>query len=559
MYTLGISCFYHDSAAVLIHNGNVIAASQEERHSRIKHDWRFPSKSIEFCLRTAGIDSKGIDVCAYYEKPFLKFERMIETFLSIAPRGYIAFIDSMPSWLRQKLWVPHLINKNTGYDGRLLYAEHHLSHAASAFFASPFEDAAVLTIDGVGEWATASYGLASGSKINVTHEMRFPHSLGLLYSTLTTFLGFKANNDEYKVMGMAPYGTPEYYDLFLKELVTVRDDGSLMLNLDYFSFQYGRRMFNGRRFARLFGINPRKADSEITQEHYDIAASLQKVTETAVMNMARHVYAETKLKRLCIAGGVALNSVANGRLLREGPFEEIFFQPAAGDAGAAMGAAWLAYHSVAEKPERHPLKSVYLGPEYDSAQIRTAIGNAGLNGQELQGDDLVFRAARLLAEGKVVGWFQGRMEFGPRALGNRSILADPRRPEMKDILNLKVKFREAFRPFAPAVTDSARSEFFNLDRQSPYMLMTVPVISDRIPAATHADGSARVQTVSPETNPLYHALIEEFGRLTGVPVLINTSLNIRGEPIAMTPEDAIRCFTGSDMDCLVLGNCLVLK
>ncbi len=559
MYTLGISCFYHDSAAVLLHDGIVVAACQEERHSRIKHDWRIPAKSIAFCLDRTGIGVNDIEIAAFYEKPFLKFERILETFLSIAPRGYLAFVDAMPSWLRQKLWVPHLIHKNTGYDGKLVYAEHHLSHAASAFFASPFEDAAVLTIDGVGEWATASYGHASGIKLSLTHEMKFPHSLGLLYSALTSFLGFKVNNDEYKVMGMAPYGTPEYYDLFLKELVSIKDDGSLMLNLDYFTFQYGRRMFNSRRFSRLFGVGPRKPGSEIAQSHFNIASSLQQVTETAVMNMARHIHRATGMKRLCLAGGVALNSVSNGRLLREGPFDDIFIQPASGDAGSALGAAYLAYHALAKNPQRQPLASVYLGPEYDGNQIRSAIDNAGLKGLELPGDEIICKTARLLSEGKVVGWFQGRMEFGPRALGNRSILADPRRSDMKDILNRQIKFRESFRPFAPAVIDRACSDFFGLDRPSPYMLMTVPVLSDKIPAATHVDRSARVQTVSPETNPRFYSLLEEFGRLTGIPALINTSLNIRGEPIAMTPEDAIRCFTGSSMDCLVLGDFLLIK
>jgi len=559
MYILGISCFYHDSAAVLLRNGIIIAACQEERHSRVKHDWRFPEKSITFCLAAAGIGIDDIEVVAFHEKPLLKFERMIETFLSIAPRGYFAFIEALPSWLRQKLWLPHILNKKTGYNGKLLYAEHHLSHAAGSYFSSPFEESAILTIDGVGEWATASYGHAHGNELTLTHEMLFPNSLGLLYSALTSFLGFKVNNDEYKVMGMAPYGQPEYYDLFLKKLITLKDDGSLTLDLDYFSFQYGRKMFNSRRFSELFGIGPRSAGGELTQEHFNIASSLQKVTETSVLNMARHVQTETGLKRLCLSGGVALNSVANGRLLREGPFEDIFVQPAAGDAGSALGAAYLAFHAVTDNAGRHPLTSVYLGPEYGSNQIQAALDQARLTCTELPGDELFRKTARLLAEGKVVGWFQGRMEFGPRALGNRSILADPRRAEMKDHLNQRIKFREAFRPFAPAVIDNARSEFFELDRPSPYMLMTVPVKSNKIPAVTHVDGSARVQTVSPEANPRFHTLLEAFGRLTGIPVLLNTSLNIRGEPIAMTPEDAIRCFTDSGLDCLVLGNFLVLK
>lgn len=559
MYILGISCFYHDSAAVLLHDGVVVAACQEERHSRIKHDWRFPEKSIAFCLDSAGIDIHDVAKAVFYEKPFLKFERMIETFLSTAPHGYAAFIKTMPSWLRQKLWIAHLLKKKTGYEGRLLYAEHHPSHAAGAFFSSPFEEAAVLTIDGVGEWATASYGHACEHAVTLTHEMRFPHSLGLLYSALTAFLGFKVNNDEYKVMGMAPYGKPEYYGLFLKKLVNLRKDGSLSLNLDYFSFQYGRRMFNSKKFSGLFGVEPRVSGSEITKTHFDIASSLQMLTETAVISMARHVHSETKMRRLCLAGGVALNSMANGRLMREGPFKEVFIQPAAGDAGAALGAAYLAYFAEEKNAKRQPLASVYLGPEYGAHEIRSALERAGLHYRKLSDKDLFHETARLLAAGNVVGWFQGRMEFGPRALGNRSILADPRKADMKDIINKKVKFRESFRPFAPSVIDEARSTFFGIDRPSPYMLLTVPVLSDDLPAVTHIDRSARVQTVSPETNPKFHALIEEFGRQTGIPVLLNTSLNIRGEPIAMTPENAIKCFTGSGMDCLALGNCLLVK
>lgn len=556
MHILGLSCFYHDSAACLIKDGVILAACQEERFSRIKHDWRFPEESIRYCLREAGISVSGLDCVAFYEKPLLKFERVMETFLATAPRGARAFLDTIPSWLKQKLWLPHIIEKTFGYQGTVLYFSHHVAHGASAFFASPFDEAAVLTIDGVGEWSTASFGHAGNGNLTLTHEMRFPHSLGLLYSAFTAYLGFKVNNDEYKVMGMAPYGRPAHADLILNRLLDLKPDGSVRLNLEYFSFQFGKNMFDARKFSRLFGINPRNANSEIRQEHYDLAASIQRVTETAVLRMAIHVHGQTGLDRLCLAGGVALNSVANGRLLREGPFRELFIQPAAGDAGGAAGAAYAAYHLHFNRRDRHPLVHPYLGPSYGEQAIRFALMQSGLRYEYLPERELLNTTARLLSEGKITGWFQGRMEYGPRALGNRSILADPRRPEMKDIINRKIKFREAFRPFAPAVPLESAAEYFQLDCPSPYMLMTAPVRTDRIPAVTHVDGSARVQTVERDTNPLFHGLLTEFGMLTGVPVLLNTSLNILGEPIAMKPPDAIRCLTESGMDCLVLGNYL---
>jgi len=559
MYILGLSCFYHDSAACLLKDGSIVAACQEERFSGIKHDWRFPVESIRYCLQEEGISIDDIDLAGFYEKPILKFERVLETFLAVAPRGYLAFLDIIPSWLKQKLWIPHILNKNLGYKRKLLYCEHHMAHAASSYFVSPFDEAAILTVDGVGEWATASCGYAKGNKITLTHEMRFPNSLGLLYSAITSFLGFKVNNDEYKVMGMAPYGQPEFYDLFLKELVNLKPDGSLGLNLKYFLFQYGRKMFNTKRFKELFGVPPRISESKISQKYFNIAASLQKVTETVILKMAEYLYNETRIRNLCLAGGVALNSVANGRLLKEGPFNNIFIQPAAGDAGGAVGAAYAVYHQYSGRADRHPLKNLYLGPSYSMDNIRAAIEKEKLQHKELSDMDLMQTVAGLLDDGKVIGWFQGRMEFGPRALGNRSILADPRNAGMKDILNNKVKFRESFRPFAPVVTEKNASQYFEIDQPSPYMLLTVPVKSDRIPAVTHVDRSARVQTLEKDTNPRLYALIREFEKLTGVPVLLNTSLNIKGEPIAMTPSDALNCFQNSGMDGLVLENFLLLK
>ncbi|GAB4483823.1 MAG: carbamoyltransferase [Thermodesulfovibrionales bacterium] len=559
MYILGLSCFYHDSASCLLRDGEIVAACQEERFSRLKHDWRFPAESIGFCLEHAGITIDDIDHVCFYEKPLLKFERVIETFLSIAPRGFPSFVGTVPSWLTQKLWLPHLLSKKTGYRKKPLYAEHHLAHAASAFFASPFEEAAVLTVDGVGEWASAAYGHAKRNTVSLTHEMRFPHSLGLLYSAATSFLGFRVNHDEYKVMGMAAYGKPVFLPRITDRIVRMHPDGSIRLNLEFFEFQYGERMFNQARWQRLFGTPPRRPGDDFLQEHFDIAASFQSVTETVVMTMAEHVHRITKADCLCLAGGVALNSVANGKLLRNGPFKDMFIQPAAGDAGGAIGAAYAAYHQYLGKKDRHPLDNLYLGPSYANEEIASFLEAAGERFEKLPEDVLCAKVARLLAEGKVVGLFQGGMEFGPRALGNRSILADPRRPEMKDTINRKVKFREYFRPFAPAVLQEDAREYFSLDRPSPYMLVTAPVRSEKIPAVTHYDGSARVQTVARGTNPGLHALLTEFRKLTGVPVLLNTSLNIRGEPIAMTPSHALRAYRESAMDALALENCLLVK
>lgn len=558
MYILGISCFYHDSAACLIKDGEIIAAVQEERFTRLKHDWRLPINAINYCLKEANISIEDIDAVSFYEKPLLKFERMLETFMYVAPRGYRAFIDTIPSWIRQKLWLPTILKKQLGYRGRILFSMHHLSHAAGCFFLSPFDESAILTIDGVGEWATASYGYGRNNKITITHEMRFPNSLGLLYSAFTSYLGFEVNDAEYKVMGMAPYGKPNYYDIIKDKIVDVREDGSIRLNLDYFSFHYGRKMFN-KKFEAILGEPKRMPESPLRQGHFDIAASLQKLTEDIVMKMAFHVHKEINLKNLCLAGGVSLNCVANGRLLKEGPFREIFIQPAAGDAGGSIGAAYAAYHHYYNKIDRHPLKSTYLGPSYDEKDIIEFLEKNKITFVRHNEEEIITKTARLLSEGKIIGWFQGRMEFGPRALGNRSILADPSRPEMKDIINKKVKFREPFRPFAPAVTNEDAPKYFELNVESPYMLLTAKVKSKDIPAVTHIDGSARVQTVSEETNPLFYKLLKKFGEIKGIPILLNTSLNLRGEPIAMTPEDAYKCFIRSGMDHLVIGNFIISK
>lgn len=536
-----------------------MAACQEERASRIKHDWHFPAESINYCMKEAGISSDQLACVVFHEKPLLKFERVLETFLSTAPLGYRAFVDSIPSWLKQKLQLPRIISKHMTPAPKLLYSGHHLSHAASAYFASPFDRAAILTIDGVGEWATASYGHAEGTRLETTNEMRFPHSLGLLYSAVTAFLGFRANHDEYKIMGMAPYGRPAYKDIFEKKLAQVMKDGSIRLNMDHFTFQYGRSMIDPSGFLRLFGIPVRRSDDDISDVHYDIAASLQDFTETVVLKMAENVHTRTGMKNLCLSGGVALNCVANSRLLREGPFDDIFVQPAAGDAGAALGAAYAANYLHFGEKERTPLESLYLGPSYRNEEISDLLRRMKINFSMHDDEALIERTAGLLAEKKVVGWFQGRMEFGPRALGNRSILADTRSPEMKDIVNSKIKFRESFRPFAPVVTEEDASSYFSIDRPSPYMLFTKPVISRDIPAITHVDGSARVQTLSQNANPRLYLLLRQYEKLTNLPVLMNTSLNIKSEPIAMTPSDAVNCFNDSKLDALVLENCLILK
>ena len=584
-YVLGISCFYHDSAACLLKNGRITAAAQEERFSRRKHDPRFPRKAIRYCLAEAGIQPGELAYVAFYDKPFLTFERLLMSYLTVAPRGLRSWLQAMPLWLGQKLHVPKIVQREIGYDGEVLFTEHHEAHAASAFYPSPFERAAILTVDGVGEWATASYGHGEGSAIQLLKEMRFPDSVGLLYSAFTYFTGFKVNSGEYKLMGLAPYGEPIYKNLILEELIDLKPDGSIRLNMAYFDFLSGLRMTN-RRFAQLFGGPPRQPESDITKREMDIAASIQAVTEEILMRMAHHVHRETGLENLCLAGGVALNCVANGQILRDGPFKQIWIQPAAGDAGGAVGAALAVWHrylgQVREVPHgEEGMQAAYLGPKFSNARIARFLSENGYPHHRLNGDDRAKTIAGLIAAGKIVGHLAGRMEFGPRALGARSILGDPRSEETQSVMNLKIKYRESFRPFAPSVLEEKAGGYFDSDRPSPYMLLVSKVKEERrlpqpprssndifgrlkakrsdIPAITHLDYSARLQTVNREHKPEYHAIIKEFENLTGVPVVVNTSFNVRGEPIVCTPEDAYRCFMRTEMDVLVLEDFIMYK
>jgi carbamoyltransferase len=561
MRILGISAFYHDSAAALVVDGQLVAAAQEERFSRRKHDDRFPSHAVKWCLAEAGIRVSDLDYVVFYDKPFTKFERLLFTYLDQFPRGFRTFCIAMPLWMNEKLWIKSVIRHALGYDGKILFNDHHMSHAASAFLVSPFEEAAILTVDGVGEWSTSTWGVGRGAEICLHEETRFPHSLGLLYSAFTYYLGFKVNSAEYKVMGLAPYGQPAYYDK-VREVVEWREDGSFRLNTQYFDFLHGLQMTN-ERFDALFGGPPRKAETRLTQREFDIAASIQKVTDEIMVALARHIRRETGMKRLCMAGGVALNCVANAKVLREAGFEDLWIQPAAGDAGGAVGAAFYLYNSVLGHPRAYRMDHALLGPQYGEEESRAYLDSIGAKYRRLDAPDLVRETAALIAAGHVVGWHQGRMEFGPRALGARSILADARDAKMKDTLNMKIKFREGFRPFAPSVLEDRAPEFFKLDppHTSPFMLLVADVREDKrvIPSVTHVDGSARLQTVSRDTNPLYYALIEEFARQTGVPVIINTSFNVRGEPIVCTPADAYRCFMRTNMDDLVIGPFLMHK
>ena len=592
MRILGISCFYHDSAAALVEDGRIIAAAQEERFTRKKHDDDFPLNAIRYCMGQGG--GGPIDHVVFYEKPFVKFERLIETYLMHAPRGFGSFMKAMPLWLKEKLFLKRLILENmelvdadVDWRTKLLFSEHHLSHAASAFYPSPFDKAVFLTMDGVGEWATTSAGVGEGSKIAIEREIRFPHSLGLLYSAMTYYTGFKVNSGEYKVMGLAPYGTPKFSKTILDNLIDLRDDGSFQLDMSYFDYSTGLRMTNAK-FDGLFGGPARKPNELLTQHHMDLAASIQDVTEIAVSRMAGFLAKQTGLRNLCLAGGVALNCVANGKLLREGKFDNIWIQPAAGDAGGALGAALAAYHLHCAKPrvvQKSPdaMSGSYLGPAFTQAEIEKGLKDSGAKFIWVEKEaDLLKKVSAALVDGKAVGWMQGRMEFGPRALGNRSILGDPRSPTMQKLLNLKVKFRESFRPFAPSVLRENVSDWFEMDCDSPYMLLVADVVKKRrrkmtakeqelfgieklnvvrseISAVTHVDYSARVQTVHKETNPKYHALISAFGKKTGCPVLVNTSFNVRGEPIVCSPSDAFRCFMGSDIEMLVVGNAILLK
>ncbi len=555
-HVLGLSCFYHDSAAALMRDGQVVAAAQEERFTRKRHDSDFPKRAIAYVLEESGIGPEEIDAVGFYDKPLLKFERMLSTYVAAFPRSFNSFRKAMPVWLHEKLWVPSTIRKELKpYSGPILYAEHHMSHAASAFLPSPYDEAAILTIDGVGEWATASYGVGRGTDITLFKEIRFPHSVGLLYSAFTYYLGFKVNSAEYKVMGLAPYGKPVHFDRIMRDMVHLKDDGSFKLDMKYFAYDYGLRMTNGA-FDDFFGGPPRKPETRMTEREFDIAASVQKVCEEVVLAMARHLHEETGLKRLCMAGGVALNCVANGRVIRETPMKELWIQPAAGDAGGAVGVAHYLHNTLEKQPRTKAWRHAYLGPEFSDADIAKYLDEAGAKYKTLAEQELPRRTAQLLSEQNVVGWFQGRMEFGPRALGGRSILADPRDASMRDTLNMKIKFREGFRPFAPSVLADKAHEWFDIDCDSPYMLLVAQVREGKriIPAVTHVDNSARLQTVTRAEAPLYYDLIAEFDKITGVPIVINTSFNVRGEPIVCTPHDAYLCFMRTNMDHLVLGH-----
>ena len=590
MDILGISAYYHDSAACLVRDGEIVAAAQEERFSRQKHDHRFPQNAVSYCLREGGIKPPDLDYIVFYDKPLQKFERLLETYLDYAPGGIRSFLQAMPLWLREKLWIREHIAKQCQYDGKLLFTEHHESHAASAFFPSPFESAAILTIDGVGEWATSAYGRGHNNEIHVLGEVHFPHSLGLLYSAFTYYTGFKVNSGEYKVMGLAPYGEPRYTEKILDELIDLREDGSLRLNMKYFNYCQGLTMTN-KAFDQLFEGPPRKPETRITQREMDLARSVQDVTELAMLRMARHVHKETGEKNLCLAGGVALNCVGNGRVLREGPFDKIWIQPAAGDAGGALGAAlsvWYQHLGNSRSTVQvcrggiDGMKGSYLGPSYSHGDIEAFLEGSGSPYRRLPRREVIEKAARALANEKVVGWFQGRMEFGPRALGARSILGDPQSSKMQSLMNLKIKFRESFRPFAPSVLREAVADYFEMDCDSPYMLLVAPVRQEirrqmsaqqqrlfgidklniprsTIPAITHVNYSARVQTVRRDENEMYYDLISEFARLTGCPVVVNTSFNVRGEPIVCTPEEAYKCFMRTEMDMLVLEDFVLEK
>jgi carbamoyltransferase len=561
MFILGLSAYYHDSAAALLKDGKLVAAAQEERFSRKKHDDRFPMHAVRYCLREAGIEIKDVDYVVFYDKPFLKFERLLLTYLHQAPRGLKSFVHAMQIWMKDKLWIKAEIRKDLNYDGEILFCGHHMSHAASAFLPSPFREAAILTVDGVGEWSTSTVGFGRDKSLTLLRETRFPHSLGLLYSAFTYYLGFKVNSAEYKVMGLAPYGKPTFYDQ-VRETVQWKEDGSFKLRTKYFDYLHGLRMTSDA-FHDLFGGPPRKPETRLTQREFDIAASIQKVTDEIMVTMARYARKETGMKHACLAGGVALNCVANAKILREAGFDDIWIQPAAGDAGGALGCALYLHNAVLGNERTFEMDHAYFGPEFSAEESRSTLEQLGAEFREMQNGDLVRETARLIAENNVVGWFQGRMEFGPRALGSRSILADARDPKMKDTLNMKIKFREGFRPFAPSVIDNAASEYFDLadHHKSPFMLLVADVREGKrvIPSVTHVDNSARLQTVSAGTNPLYHDLIEEFGRQTGVPVIINTSFNVRGEPIVCTPMDAYRCFMRTNMDYLVVGPFLLDK
>lgn len=592
MNILGISAYYHDSAACLLRDGKIASAAQEERFTRVKHDSRFPELATKACLEKGGITAENIDYVAFYEKPFIKFERLLETYTAYAPAGLRSFVKAMPIWMKQKLWIPDLIRKKLGYEGPIIFPEHHESHAASAFFPSPFQQAAFLTLDGVGEWTTTSFGAGRDNRLEIDYEICFPHSLGLLYSAFTYYTGFKVNSGEYKLMGLAPYGEPKYVDLILEHLIDLKEDGSYKLNMRYFNYCAGLTMTN-HRFHRLFGGPPREPESKLSQKEMDIARSIQVVTEEVVLRAARHVHRMTGESCLCMAGGVALNCVANGRILREGPFERIWIQPAAGDAGGALGAALFVWHQYLGNERKadnvwDSQQGSYCGPSYYNGYVEAFLDGRQIPYTRLPDEEIPDRVSDLIAQEKVIGWFHGPMEFGPRALGSRSIIGDARSPEMQSTMNLKIKFRESFRPFAPSVLAEYADEWFGLTPSgreqvsSPYMLLVAPVKAERrvsvsaqeevlqgidklktcrseAPAVTHVDYSARIQTVHEETNPRYHAMIKRFYEKTGCPLIVNTSFNVRGEPIVCTPEDAYRCFMRTEMDYLMMENCLLDK
>jgi len=625
MYILGISAFYHDAAAALIKDGEIIAAAQEERFSRVKHDLDFPRQSIDYCLREAGITMDEVEYVGFYDKPLLKFERILETYLSYAPRGIRSFHQAMPIWLKQKIHIRETLSKELGFRGKIIFPEHHESHAASAFFPSPFQESAILTIDGVGEWTTTSYGVGRDNRVELLADIYFPHSLGLLYAAFTYYCGFKVNSGEYTLMGLAPYGRPKYVDLIKDNLIDIKDDGSFKLNVDYFDYPVGLKMV-GKKFSRLFGAPPQKPEATMTQFYMDCARSVQDVTEEILLKMARHIHQETGMENLCLAGGVALNCVANGRLLREGPFKDIWIQPAASDAGGALGVALFVWYQYLENPRRVTpgqdfQKGSYLGPEFTNDEIERYLKEIKADYEYVPDEELSKRVADLILDQNVIGLYRGRMEFGPRALGARSILGDARSPEMQSIMNLKIKFRESFRPFAPAVLRERVADFFETDYASPYMLLVTDVLEERrkpmpgpdeldgllaeqkerlrkevqelrevnriedaekvekmignedylrfrtiihqvrsdVPAITHVNYSARLQTVEREDNPFYYDIIKKFDEMTGCPVIVNTSFNVRGEPIVCTPEEAFRCFMRTKMDYLVLGNYILDK
>ena len=567
MYSLGISCYYHDSAAAILKDGHVVAAVEEERFSRKKFDDGFPRMAIDWCLKEAGITPEQINSVAFYDKPILKFERLLDNYIAVAPRGLYSFLNVIPKWLHKRLWIKEEIKKHMrGYQGNIIFPEHHMSHAAHTFFTSPFDEAAILTVDGVGEWSTSSFGSAENTSIKLTDDIRWPHSIGMFYSAFTYFLGFKVNEGEYKLMGLSAYGKPKYYDLILNEILDVKNDGSLHLNLKYFAFTYDKVMTN-QKFAELFGIPRREENVKAEQIHYDIAASAQKVLEDIMLKMVNHVHKKTGMKNLCLGGGVALNGVANYRILKEGPFESVHIPPSPGDGGSAIGCAQYLYYIhkkqrriIVQDHAKRIQENVYVGPSFSNDEIKSFLEENNIDYEYLTREQLLQTTAKLISEQNVVGWYQGKIEWGPRALGNRSILADPRDSKMKDVLNEKIKHRELFRPFAPSILEEYVSEYFDLNIPSPYMLFVAKVKKpDKIPAVTHVDGTGRLQTVSREANPLYYDLINDFYKITGVPVVVNTSMNVRGEPIVNTPEQAYAMIIKTEMDYIMMGNYMIQR